>query len=352
MWHFLGNFFSPISRLADRYPTRFRVILATTYLITVVIVSTLIFMRVEVEVEPKWANPQEAFFTTMLIVSTLGFTRLSPQTLPGELITILLMFSGIGVLTYLATIFVEGLLHDRPEERQKKRMDAQIAKLNQHYVVCGYGRVGRQVCQELIEESKPFVVVDSDPEEVAAVRAAGYLAIQGEASEDEVLKEAGVERAFSLMTSVGSDASNVYITLSARQLNPSIFIVARASTIEARNKLSIAGANRVVSPYTMGGRRMANLALRPTVMDFLDVVAYGNDIGLVMEEVPIEAGTSLDNKQILDINQLSTVRVNVLAVRHTNGTMLVLPSPETRIYGGETLIVLGTYEDAQELRNL
>lgn len=226
-------------------------------------------------------------------------------------------------------------------------MEQQIGHLHDHYIVCGYGRVGRETCRQLAQQRCAFVVVDNDAQRAEAVRAAGYLVVQGDASDDAVLRRAGVVRASGLLTAVNSDAGNVYITLSARALNPSLFIVARAATAEAEHKLTIAGASRVISPYVLGGRSMAGMALRPAVMEFIELLVHSDDLEMWLEEVPVRAGSALDGVAVGEARLREEVGITVLAVRRADGRMAVSPPPALRLAAGDTLIALGSKE-AQE----
>ena len=179
---------------------------------------------------------------------------------------------------------------------------------------------------------------------------AGRLFIQGDASNDAILRQAGIMHAQGLLTAVASDAANVYVTLSARALNPDLFIVARATTVEAGHKLTMAGASRVVSPYILGGRRMISWTLRPTVMDFLDVVMHSADVELWIEEVKISETSSLAGVSVGEADLRAKTGINILAIRHADGKLTVNPHTETVIQAGDTLIVLGVQEELRYLR--
>jgi voltage-gated potassium channel len=196
-------------------------------------------------------------------------------------------------------------------------------------------------------------VIDSEDARVARVEGAGYLYVRGDASDDAVLQRAGIARARGLLTAVQSDAGNVYITLSARALNPSLFIVARAATAEAEHKLTIAGANRVISPYILGGRSMAGHALRPAVMDFLDVLVHSDDLEMWLEEINIGPSSALAGVQLGEAQLRDTVGITVLAVRRADGHMLVNPHSDVVLNIGDTLIALGARADLEraELQN-
>src|SRR5262249_36012700 len=194
---------------------------------------------------------------------------------------------------FLVSAVAETAIESQFDWGKRRAMEERVARLKDHFIVCGFGRVGQQTCHQLAREGCAFVVIDSDDLRLARIERAGYLYVRGDASDDEVLKRAGIARARALLTAVQTDAANVYITLSARALNPQLFIVARAATAEAEHKLTIAGANRVISPYILGGRSMAGHALRPAVMDFLDVLVHSDDMEMWLEEVNVVPSSSL-----------------------------------------------------------
>jgi voltage-gated potassium channel len=232
-------------------------------------------------------------------------------------------------------------------------MQTAIGKLSDHYILCGYGRVGRQVAAEFARDGVPFVVVDQDPEIVEECVAEGYLALLGEASDDGMLKEAGVRRAKGLVAAVDSDADNVFVVLSARKLNPRLNIVARASSDESAAKLEMAGADRTLSPYAVGGRRLASLATQPLIVDFLDVVTRGEEgIEFRLEEfgVPEDSFTAGHTIGELRIGEKTGARI--LATRNKEGTFDTTPSASDRVRAGDTLIVLGTREQISRLEQL
>jgi voltage-gated potassium channel len=305
-------------------------------LATIVSIGTVGFMLVE-----RW-SPIDALYTVVLVVSTLGFSDLRPTDTPGRVLTIALIAAGVGTLYYLVGALAQTVIENQMDWGKRRIMEQQITHLARHYIVCGYGRVGREICGQLQQQNCRFVVIDNDAERVRSVLAAGYLAIHGDASDDIVLKHAGIERALGLLTAVKSDAGNVYITLSARALNARLFIVARAATGEAEHKLAIAGANRVISPYVLGGRSMAGMALRPAVMDFIELLVHSDDLAMWLEELPVTAGSALDGTAIGEARLNETAGMTVLAVRHADGAMHVNPAAELVLQSGDHLIVLGT----------
>ncbi len=226
-------------------------------LASILVIGTVGFMLIE-----GW-DVISAFYTAVLVVSTLGFSDRRPTGLPGELLTIGLIAGGVGTLYYLVGILAQGVIESQLDRGKRRAMDQRVAKLSGHFIVCGFGRVGQQTCRQLAREKSKFLVIDASDERLEMIENAGYMYIRGDASNDDVLLHAGIERARGLLTAVQSDAGNVYITLSARALNPKLFIVARAATAEAEHKLRIAGANRVMSPYVLGGRSMAGHGAAP-----------------------------------------------------------------------------------------
>jgi voltage-gated potassium channel len=265
-----------------------------------------------------------------------------------------LIISGVGALGYATTsvvaLAVEGTVRGYFRER---RMRAEIDKLNAHYVLCGFGRVGRQVAQEFTIDNVPFVVVDQDPAKVEDCLEWGFRAVLGEASEDAVLEEAGTRRARGLVAAVDSDADNVFVVLSARKINPDLHIVARASSDESAAKLEIAGADRTLSPYAVGGRRLAALATQPLIVDFLDIVTRGEKgIEFRLEEFGVPKESPLANHTIGELQIGEKTGAMVLAIRTSEGKFDTTPSAQDEIHPGDTLIVLGTNDQVTRLEAL
>jgi len=221
-------------------------------------------------------------------------------------------------------------------------MKNRITRLKEHFILCGYGRVGEQIARKFKEEEIPFIIIDNRPECIARVEQTDYLYLQGDAASDEVLREAGIGQARGLVAAVGNDADNIYITLSARGLCPDLFIEARASGEEAETKLKRAGANRIVSPHRISGRRMAMLALRPAVVDFIDTVTHEPSRELQLEDVGIGGNSSLVGLTMKAAR--SKTGIAILATRRKSGKLLTNPHDEEIIEDGDRLIVIGTKE--------
>ena len=224
-------------------------------------------------------------------------------------------------------------------------MEKRVAALKDHYIVCGFGRIGKVICKNLKESKLPFVVVESDTQEVQKIDELGYLALPGNASSDEMLLKAGIKQAKGLIAVVSSDAENVYIILSAKGLNPKLFIMARSSGTEgAETKLLRAGANKVVSPYSIGAHRMAQLVVRPTVVDFLDLTVSGGELGLRLEELRVSEHSPLAGKRLMDSGLRKEYDLIVVAIKREDGDMQFNPKPQTSILPGDILVVLGEHE--------
>ena len=223
-----------------------------------------------------------------------------------------------------------------------------VKKLSGHYILCGYGRVGLTVARELVHSGLKVVVIDILPESLARARREGFLEVEGDATEEATLRAAGIERARGLITTIDSDAHNVYVILSARAINPSLFVVARANTEDSEARLMQAGASRVVSPYTMAGHRLAELAVRPRVVDFIDAALSHGELAFSMEEVEVVAGDPT-----LDGATVGTVRdsgVHVLAIVTGERSYEANPRADRILRAGETLVVSGSVARLRELR--
>jgi voltage-gated potassium channel len=283
----------------------------------------------------------DALYMTIITISTVGYAEVHPLSAGGHIFSIFLIIGGVGgalyVLTGLIQYILEGYLRTTWGRR---RMKTNITKLREHFILCGYGRVGQEIARTFKEEGAPFVIIDSNPESITQAEQAGYLCLQGNATSDEVLREAGIEQARGLVTTVGSDADNTYITLSARQLNSKLFIESRAGNKEAGKKLKRAGANRIVYPLSIGGRRMAMLALRPAVVDFIDTVVWTHGHELQLENVDIAKTSSLVGLTMKAAR--SNIGITILAISKKSGKLLANPADEETIDDGDQLIVLGT----------
>ena len=265
----------------------------------------------------------------------------------------MLIFVGVGAFTYfggsVANYFVAGELRGVLERR---RMENQIGKLSDHYIICGFGRMGAQVANELEHEHVPFVVLDFNEDAIDIARFRGHLALKGDAEEDSLLRSAGVERARGLIAVLAEDSSNLMVTVSARAMREDLFILARINRESSESKLMAAGANRVIWADGLAGRRIAQMALRPNVVEFLALVVHDRELELWMEEVPIAKESSLADTDLGSTRLREQTGVMIVAVRQVNGRVFTAPGPETRLGAGDIILVLGKREQISEARKL
>jgi voltage-gated potassium channel len=252
------------------------------------------------------------------------------------------------MLYTLSTVVHYAVAGELGRQVGRRRMQRRIEQLSQHVVLCGYGRVGRQIAQEFRRENVPFVIVDVNEASLAVAAEEGCLHVPGNAATDDVLLAAGVKRARALIAAVDSDVDNVYVTLSARGLNPELFIVARASREDAEPKLRRAGADRVISPYQIGGRRMAMLALRPLAVEFVDTIMHGPTTDLLLEELEVRADSPLVDKNLQAARGAQAAGATVLAVKR-DGQLIANPPAEFVVRPGDQLVVMGTPDDLRAI---
>lgn len=291
-------------------------------------------------------SPLEAVYMTIITISTVGFGEVHVLSPGGRLFVILLIVVGLGLVTYtagaVASLFFEGQIRKLVGRRMMRR---ELDALRDHFIVCGYGRMGRIICEELGEEGKPFVVITLDADEAERLREQGLLAIGGDATEDETLLAAGVTRARALTATAGSDVDNLYIVLSARELcrqeNPGLYILARAADDKAGRKIMRAGADRCLSPYRIGGSRLVQALLRPKVYDFMEVVMSRRGLELMVEEFRVGETAALAGRAIRDTNLRTEYDVIIVGLNTADGRQVFNPGPDHVIRAGDTLILLG-----------
>ena len=293
----------------------------------------------------------DALYMTVITISTVGFSEVMKLGLSGRIFTIILILVGVGFVLYLFSRITEAIIEGGlTATLGRLKMKKKVARLSDHYIVCGYGRIGRVICKILKENRKPFVIIEKDPEIVQELIDLDYLALEGEASDDEVLQAAGIERARGLVAVVSNDADTVYIILTARGMRPDLFIIARSSGAEGvEKKLLRAGANRVFSPYEIGAGRMAQEVVRPTVVDFVDLAIQGGELGLRLEELLVSQDAQCVGKPLIDSGIRSIHNLIVVAIKPLSGKMIFNPTPSVVINAGDILVVLGNVEDIESL---
>lgn len=293
----------------------------------------------------------DALYMTVITLATVGFREVKELSQEGKIFTIILILSGFGVFTYALTIGARIIIEGEIKEVFKKRkMRKKVEALSDHYIVCGYGRMGSIIVKELLANKMPVVIIEKNPSNLPENDNITYFA--GDATNDEILKLAGIDRAKGLITVLPSDAENLYVVLSARELNSNLFIVARAVEKEAEPKLKRAGANRVVSPYFIGGLRIAHTVLRPNVVDFLEFATSSEYVEIQIEEVDIAPNSPLIGKSIAQSGIGRDLGIIIIGIRRADGRMKFNPNSQTIIKEGDTLIVLGQTENLSRLENL
>ncbi len=289
----------------------------------------------------------DAVYQTVTTITTVGFREVRPLTIAGKVFTIALIVVGVGTALYAFSVVLEALVEGHLRQLLgRRRMERDIARMSGHAIVCGWGRVGRAVGGYLAGRGAQVVVVDNDPERVAAIP---YPSLTGDVTDDDVLRRAGVMRARALITAINTDAENVFVTLSARALRRDLVIIARARTEASEPKLLRAGATRVVNPQRIGGQRIAAAALQPNVVEFLDVVMHDGSLEFRLEEVAVRAGSRLAGSTLRETDLVETTGALVLAMRGSDGKFLTNPPSHTRIEADDVLIAIGTTQQLSAL---
>jgi voltage-gated potassium channel len=295
----------------------------------------------------------ESFYMTVITISTVGFSEIAPLSPASRAVTIVVIVLGIGVGTYtiglIVRVFIEGELLKFFGRRKVQKI---IADLKNHYIICGFGRIGRIICEELDADNMTFIVIDKNPNLAKEMASFKFLYLNMDATAEDALMQAGIMNARGLVTAVSSDADNVFITLTAKGLRPDIFILARASEGKNEAKLLRSGATRVVTPYHIGGRRMAQVLKRPTVVDFLDIATMGNKLGLMMEEVTLNANSRLVGKNLIESYLRRDFGIIIVAIKKSSGEMIFNPMPSEKLEAQDVLVVIGKKEDLTRMNEV
>jgi voltage-gated potassium channel len=323
-----------------------KILLWTSLLLGLLALGSLGFVWIE-----GWSF-FDGLYMTVTTLTTVGYGEVHPLSRIGRIYNMFLILTGMGAMLYivgsLARVLIEGEIR---EALGKRKLVTKIKKLKDHYIICGFGRIGEIIARQLRDRGIPLVVVENNPEHLGRLEEAGYFFVAGDATREEVLLEAGIERAKGLVAVVHSDASNVYIVLTARSLNPRLYIVARAEEAGAEQKLLRAGADKVESPYEMGGRKMASTIMRPTVTTFLELTMK-EGVDLSMEETRVESSSALVGRTLKDSGIRRDLDLIVVAIKRDTGEMLYNPAPDARILAGDTLVVLGMRQNLEALEKL
>ena len=295
----------------------------------------------------------DSFYQVVITLSTVGFTEVRPLSNEGRMLTSVLILLGVGSFAYLVGSFtqviVEGHLRNFIGRRRVQKI---IRSLEDHFIICGFGRIGSVVAKEIGKEGFPVVIVENDPEVIRKLDAENLLYIEGDATSDQVLLSANLESARALITALNQESKNVYVTLTARQLAPNLTIIARAEREDSLKKLKFAGANRVLTPHIIGGMRMAQVVLRPTVTDFLELAMQGRHLDLQMEELEISPQSELVGKDLIQSDIRPEFNLIIIAIKKQDGEMNFNPQPQTVIKAGDTLVAVGKQENLERLQEI
>ena len=295
----------------------------------------------------------EAFYMTIITLSTVGFSEVMPLSQTGRSITVIIIILGISVGAYTIGMLVRALVEgELVKIFGRRKVQKQISGLKNHFIICGFGRIGRIVCSELDNDKFDFVIIEQDPSVIEQIEARKYLYLDMDATSEEALMQAGIMEAKGIVTAVNSDANNVFITMTAKSLRPDVFVLARASEEQNEAKLFRAGATRVVSPYLIGGRRIAQMLKKPTVVDFVDIAMMGSHLGLMIEEATIGDNSSLIGKNLIDSHLRKDYGVIIVAIKKISGDMVFNPMPSEKLEAGDVIVVLGKKEDLKRMRTV
>ena len=315
---------------------RFR--LPAALLAVVILVGIAGYMLIE-----GW-NLLDAFYMTIITISTVGYSEVHSVSNAGRLFTSALIVVGVGTMLYGFGVFAETLTDNSfIAYRRERQLQRALDHLRDHFIICGYGRIGTQIVAEFEQRKVQYAVIDQTEEALVRLRNEGRLHVEGDASSEEILKLAGIERARGLISAVDSDERAVYIILAARALKPDLYLISRAGRPESIRRLELAGANRVISPYQMAGHRMAELAVRPALVDVLDTLHHGMS-EIAVEEMLVKRGMAAVGRTLADAGLLGASAARLLALRRRDGTVHVNPSPDLHLEDGDLVIALGSEE--------
>ncbi|SFM50851.1 potassium channel family protein [Thermodesulforhabdus norvegica] len=313
-----------------------RLIFATLATLSIILFGTIGYISLE------GFTFLEALYMTVITLTTIGFSEVRPLDEAGRIFTIILIFVGMAFVlsqvAYIGEFLLDGQFVQLYRRRRVKR---KLDEMHDHYIICGYGQMGKIVVDELVQRKVPVVVIEQSEDEAVKLAEKNIPYLIGDATEEEILIMAGVKRAKGLVAVVARDTDNVFIVLTARDLNRDLFICARAGTAGAEKRLLKAGANRVVSPYVSGARRIASNILRPTVTDFLELALSGEGMELSMEEITLVPGCRLIGKDLIESQIRSTYNLIIVAIKRSSGVMIYNPSPKEVLQEGDILVAIG-----------
>jgi voltage-gated potassium channel len=318
----------------------------------IAVFATILFGTVGYHVLEGWPW-FDGLYMTVITLATIGYSEVRPLTPAGRGFTIILIIVGVTVFGFLVSILTQAVVENEVAAALgRRRLFKDISQLKSHYILCGAGRVGMRIIDELKKRAVDFVVIERDEQVAEKLLTRGNLVLIGDATDEAVLEGAQVRTAKTLITAASSDAENVYIVLTARGLNPNIYIVARATDLAAERQLKRAGANKVVSPVLIGSHRMAQAALTPAVADFIELTTMTESLDLNFEQVRITEGSILDGQQIKDSRIRSEHNAMIVAITPLEGEMIFNPNGDQTLHSGDMLIAIGTSSGLAKLAEI
>jgi voltage-gated potassium channel len=298
-------------------------------------------------------NFMDAFYMTIITMATVGYGEVHPVSLKGRILTVVLILLGVGFFLYVAGNIIQFLVEGRIRSvLGRRKLDKQINKIKGHYIICGYGRIGRVLARFLTARYVDVVVIERNQNRVAKMDEDGILYLIGEATDESVLERAGIQRAKGIVTAVATDADNVFLVLIAKQLNPHLFIVARATQNDAKKTLLAAGADKVISPYDLGARRMAHAILRPTVIRFLEMAFADESVDIQIEEVRVGVNSRMAGLTMQDSGIRQDYDLMIMVIRKPNDAMTFNPKADTVIETGDVMVVVGAAKNIKRLERV
>ena len=295
----------------------------------------------------------DALYMTVITIATVGYGEVHKVSTAGQIFTVLLIFLGVGFFLYVVGNAVQFLVEGRIRHVLGRRiLDKQINKLKDHFIICGYGRMGRALCGHLIQKYLNVVVIEQNTKRVPVMDEDGILYLVGEATDEAILIKAGIKSARGIISVLGTDADNVFLVLITKGLNPELFIMARANQNSTEKTLYTAGANKVVSPYALGARRMAHAILRPTVIHFLELAFSDESANIHLEEFPVSASSRLINVPLQESRLRQELNLIIISIRKADGTMRFNPKASYRFEAGDTVVAVGQDKDLMQMANI
>ncbi len=300
----------------------------------------------------KWSF-MDALYMTIITLATVGYGEVHPVGMEGRIFTVLLIMLGVGFFLFVAGKVIQFLVEGRIRlVLGRRKLDSRINKLTDHYIICGYGRIGRVLARFLIERYVDVVVIERNEDRIARMDEDGILYLVGEATDEKILQRAGIQRAKGLVTAVATDADNVFLVLIAKQMNPALFVVARAGQDDAKKTLAAAGADKVISPYDLGARRMAHAILRPTVIKFLEMAFADDKTDIQVEEIRVTSRSELLGISLYESDIRKNLDLIIVVISKADGSMLFNPKADTIIEAGDTMVVVGSLRSIKQLERI